>query len=112
MNNNGGLFTNQDLESYKPYIRAPIVAEYRGNKVFTAGPPSGGGITLLTALNILSQYDLSQYQSNSTDTYHLISEAIRRATTTDQAKSEILFFMRCQLINYYQIRERKSFHLP
>ena len=78
MNNNGGLFTNQDLESYKPYIRAPIVAEYRGNKVFTAGPPSGGGITLLTALNILSQYDLSQYQSNSTDTYHLISEAIRR----------------------------------
>jgi gamma-glutamyltranspeptidase/glutathione hydrolase len=78
MNNNGGLFTNQDLESYKPYIRAPIVAEYRGNKVFTAGPPSGGGITLLTALNILSQYDLSQYHSNSTDTYHLISEAIRR----------------------------------
>jgi len=78
MNNNGGLFTNQDLESYKPYIRAPIVAEYRGNKVFTAGPPSGGGITLLTALNILSQYDLPQYHSNSTDTYHLISEAIRR----------------------------------
>ena len=78
MNNNGGLFTNQDLENYKPYIRAPIVAEYRGNKVFTAGPPSGGGITLLTALNILSQYDLSQYQSNSTDTYHLISEVIRR----------------------------------
>ena len=78
MNNNGGLFSKEDLESYKPYIRAPIVANYRGNKVFTAGPPSGGGITLLTALNILSQYDLSQYQSNSTNTYHLISEAIRR----------------------------------
>jgi gamma-glutamyltranspeptidase/glutathione hydrolase len=78
MKNNGGLFSKEDLESYKPYIRAPIVADYRGNKVFTAGPPSGGGITLLTALNILDQYDLSQYQSNSTDTYHLISEAIRR----------------------------------
>ena len=78
MNNNGGLFSKEDLESYKPYIRAPIVANYRGNKVFTAGPPSGGGIALLTALNILSQYDLSQYQSNSTNTYHLISEAIRR----------------------------------
>ena len=78
MNNNGGLFSKEDLESYKPYIRTPIVANYRGNKVFTAGPPSGGGITLLTALNILSQYDLSQYQSNSTNTYHLISEAIRR----------------------------------
>ena len=78
MKNNGGLFSKEDLESYKPYIRAPIVADYRGNKVFTAGPPSGGGITLLTALNILSQYDLSQYKSNSTNTYHLISEAIRR----------------------------------
>lgn len=78
MKNNGGLFSIQDFENYKPHIRAPIVADYRGNKVFTAGPPSGGGITLLTALNILSQYDLSQYQSNSTDTYHLISEAIRR----------------------------------
>ena len=78
MKNNGGLFSKEDLESYKPYIRAPIVADYRGNKVFTAGPPSGGGITLLTALNILSQFDLSQYQSNSTNTYHLISEAIRR----------------------------------
>jgi len=78
MNNNGGLFSKEDLESYKPYIRAPIVANYRGNKVFTAGPPSGGGITFLTALNILSQYDLSEYQSNSTNTYHLISEAIRR----------------------------------
>ena len=78
MNNNGGLFSKEDLESYKPYLRAPIVADYRGNKVFTAGPPSGGGITLLTALNILSQFDLSQYQSNSTNTYHLISEAIRR----------------------------------
>ena len=63
MKNNGGLFSKEDLESYKPYIRAPIVADYRGNKVFTAGPPSGGGITLLTALNILSQFDLSQYQA-------------------------------------------------
>ena len=78
MKNNGGLFSKEDLESYKPYIRAPIVANYRGNKVFTAGPPSGGGITLLTALNILDRYNLSKYQSNSTITYHLISEAIRR----------------------------------
>ena len=78
MENNDGLFSKKDLESYKPYIRAPIVANYRGYKVFTAGPPSGGGVTLLTALNILDRYNLSKYQSNSTVTYHLISEAIRR----------------------------------
>jgi len=78
MNNNGGLFSEKDLINYKPYIRKPISVNYRGNKVYTAGPPSGGGITLLTALRILEQFDLSKHESNSSTTYHLISEAIRR----------------------------------
>ncbi len=78
MKANGGLISYKDLSEYKVYIRKPIVANYRDNKVFTAGPPSGGGITLLTALNILSNFDLSKYQSNSVMTYHLISEALRR----------------------------------
>ena len=78
MNTNGGFFTLKDLESYRPYIRAPIATNYRNNKVFTAGPPSGGGITLLTALNILNQFNLKNFKSNSLPTYHLLSEAIRR----------------------------------
>jgi gamma-glutamyltranspeptidase/glutathione hydrolase len=78
MNTNGGFFTLKDLESYRPYIRAPIATNYRNNKVFTAGPPSGGGITLLTSLNILNQFNLKNFKSNSLPTYHLLSEAIRR----------------------------------
>ena len=39
MNENGGLFTLEDLKNYKPQISEPIVASYRGNLVFTAGPP-------------------------------------------------------------------------
>ena len=78
MKNNNGLLSLQDLSEYKAYIRKPISTEYRGNKVFTAGPPSGGGITLLTALNILSNFDLAKYKSNSVMTYHLFSEALRR----------------------------------
>ena len=78
MNENGGLFTLEDLKNYKPQISEPIVASYRGNLVFTAGPPSGGGITLLTALNVLSFYDLEKYNSDSAITYHLTSEALRR----------------------------------
>ncbi|MDC3376264.1 gamma-glutamyltransferase [Gammaproteobacteria bacterium] len=78
MKNNNGLLSLQDLSEYKAYIRKPISTEYRGNKVFTAGPPSGGGITLLTALNILSNFDLAKYESNSVMTYHLFSEALRR----------------------------------
>ena len=54
MQKNGGLISLDDFSNYKVYIREPIISNYRNNKVFTAGPPSGGGITLLTALNILS----------------------------------------------------------
>ena len=78
MNANGGLFTLEDFKNYEVEISEPIVASYRGNLVFTAGPPSGGGITLLTALNVLSFYDLKKYNSDSAITYHLISEALRR----------------------------------
>tara|TARA_B100001142_G_scaffold101974_1_gene104129 strand:- start:6352 stop:8082 length:1731 start_codon:yes stop_codon:yes gene_type:complete len=78
MNENDGLFSLTDFENYKVQISEPIVASYRGNLVFTAGPPSGGGITLLTALNILSFFDLQKFNKDSAITYHLISEALRR----------------------------------
>ena len=78
MNANGGLFSKEDLENYEATFSSPLIASYKGNLVFTAGPPSGGGITLLTALNILSYFDLSKFKSDSALTYHLLSEAIRR----------------------------------
>jgi gamma-glutamyltranspeptidase/glutathione hydrolase len=81
MNKNNGLISFADFNTYEPYIRKPISTVYRGNKVYTAGPPSGGGITLLTALNILSHFDLAKYESNSLMTYHLFSEALRRGHT-------------------------------
>ena len=78
MNENNGLFTMKDFESYKAQIREPIIGSYRDNLVFTSGPPSGGGITLLTALNILSYFDLAKFKSDSALTYHLLAEALRR----------------------------------
>ena len=73
-----GLIEQKDLEDYAADFAEPISTIYRNNSVYTAGPPSGGGITLLTSLNILSNYDLKKYKSNSLLTYHLLSEAIRR----------------------------------
>ena len=78
MNANNGLFSLEDFSSYKASFGNPISTAYRGNLVFTAGPPSGGGITLLTALNILSYFGLGELQSDSTITYHLLAEAERR----------------------------------
>ena len=75
---NDGLFTIEDFQSYKASFKQPIVSIYRNHKVFAAAPPSGGGITLLTALNILDNYSLSKLKSNSAYTYHLLAESIRR----------------------------------
>ena len=75
---NNGFFTLEDLKTYKPVMTSPIVGSYRENLVFTAGPPSGGGVVLLTSLNMLSFFDLSKFGSNSAKTYHLLGESLRR----------------------------------
>ena len=54
MEKNGGLITHDDLKNYKSFFRMPIALNYKGHMVYTAGPPSGGGITLLTALGVLN----------------------------------------------------------
>ncbi len=78
MNENNGLITSEDLKNYKSFFRMPIAINYKGYKVFTAAPPSGGGITLLTALSILNNIDIKKYKSDSTKTYHFLAESLRR----------------------------------
>ena len=78
MANNGGRITIDDLQKYKARFSQPIGVNYRGKKVFTHGPPSGGGIVLLTALKVLEYFDLGKIGSNSALTYHLLAEALRR----------------------------------
>ena len=78
MQKNGGLITHDDLKNYKSFFRMPIGINYKGYKVFTAAPPSGGGVTLLTALGILNNIDITKYKSDSTKTYHYLAESLRR----------------------------------
>ena len=78
MATNGGEITTDDLKKYRARFTQPIGVNYRGNKVYTHGPPSGGGIVLLTALKVLEYFDLGKAGSNSATSYHLIAEALRR----------------------------------
>ena len=78
MSENNGLITHDDLKNYKSFFRMPIAINYKGHKVFTAAPPSGGGITLLTSLSILNNIDINKYKSDSTKTYHFLAESLRR----------------------------------
>lgn len=73
----GGIWTLQDLSSYKVIERAPVVGHYRGARIVSSAPPASGGIALLDTLNILEGFDLAHLDSATRK--HLVIEAMRRA---------------------------------
>ncbi|MBZ5532167.1 MAG: gamma-glutamyltransferase [Acidobacteriia bacterium] len=75
----GGLITAKDLADYEVKERRPIHGTYRGYEIFSAPPPSSGGVTLLETLNILEAYDLGKMGNRSADAIHVTAEAFRRA---------------------------------
>lgn len=49
----GGIFTMEDLASYRVVERPALTAEHFGHRWLTAPPPSAGGYTLLQSLAVL-----------------------------------------------------------
>jgi gamma-glutamyltranspeptidase / glutathione hydrolase len=74
---NGGLWTLEDLAGYEAIERQPVTGHYRGLRITSAGPPSSGGVVLLTMLNILSGLPLDG--ADEVTRTHLVIEAMRRA---------------------------------
>ncbi|HUS11145.1 MAG TPA: gamma-glutamyltransferase [Pyrinomonadaceae bacterium] len=74
-----GLITLQDMRGYVAKERQPVRASYRGYEVISMPPPSSGGAVLIEMLNILEGYDLSKLDAASSERYHLMTEAMRRA---------------------------------
>jgi gamma-glutamyltranspeptidase/glutathione hydrolase len=73
----GGIWTSEDLSSYRVVERAPVVGHYQGWRVVSASPPSAGGVLLVEMLNMLSNFDLSRL--SPVDRPHLRIEVMRRA---------------------------------
>ncbi len=73
----GGIWTSEDLSSYRVVEREPIRFAYRDLRVVSASPPSSGGIALATMLHILEGYALKDLDPATQ--VHLIVEAMRRA---------------------------------
>jgi gamma-glutamyltranspeptidase / glutathione hydrolase len=76
---NNGLMTMDDLRGYVAKERAPVRGNYRGYEIISMPPPSSGGAVLIQMLNILEGFDLQKLEANSSDRYHLMAEAMRRA---------------------------------
>lgn len=79
MKRHNGLITLADLRNYVAKERAPLRTTYRGYEVISMPPPSSGGAVLIEMLNILEGYNLSSLGWSSSDRYHLMTEAMRRA---------------------------------
>ena len=75
----GGLITEADLARYQVKERVPVEGTYHGYKIFSAPPPSAGGIALVEMLNILRPYDLAKLGDRSPREVQRITEAMRRA---------------------------------
>ena len=79
MKHHNGLITMDDMRAYVAKEREPLRGTYRGYNVISMPPPSSGGAVLLEMLNILEGYDLKKMDWASSDRYHLMTEAMRRA---------------------------------
>ena len=76
-NKDGSIWSLEDFYDYQVVERSPIKVAFNEFKLTLAPPPSSGGTTIATILNILQQYDYKHMEE--ADLIHLIVEAMRRA---------------------------------
>ena len=74
-----GLLTREDFAAYTVTESSPISCPYRGYTILSAPPPSSGGITLCEMLQILAGYPLKTLGFHSSESVHLLTEAMRHA---------------------------------
>jgi gamma-glutamyltranspeptidase/glutathione hydrolase len=82
---NGGVLTEADLAAYATRWRAPLVGSYRGHRIVTMPPPSGGGLTLLQTLAVLEARGPSGPAARQPEVLHTFIEALRRSAV-DRAR--------------------------
>ena len=80
----GGVMTAEDLASYSPIERAPLVTSHRGLRVLTMPPPSSGGVALVETLGILDALyptlaALPKEGASSPAYLHTLTEAFKHA---------------------------------
>ena len=87
----GGILSMRDFAAYKARVMKPLTCAYRGLRVDTAPPPSGGGVALCETLNILSGYDMRALGYHTASAVQREIEAMRRAYQDRQDLGDPLF---------------------
>ncbi len=75
----GGVLTLEDLSSYTPRWRKPLVGSYRGHVIHTMPPPSAGGLAVVQVLAGLELLEPSPAPFGDPEHLHRFAELVRRA---------------------------------
>ncbi|MCP5013712.1 MAG: gamma-glutamyltransferase [Ketobacter sp.] len=73
----GGIWSLEDLANYKIIERDPIKFNYGDAVIWSAPPPSSGGVALAQMFGMLSLFDLNS--KSDVERTHLLVEVMRRA---------------------------------
>ncbi|CAL9702700.1 unnamed protein product [Knipowitschia caucasica] len=74
---NGGVLNEEDFEKYSTVLRKPVEINYQGYHIM-ASPPPHAGVALITALNILEGYNITNELSRQS-TFHWVAESLKIA---------------------------------
>lgn len=75
----GSTISQQDMDEYQVIYRKPLRGFYRGYEIVTIGPPSGGGVGLREALELLKGYDIGSMERLGIEYTQTLASAIRIA---------------------------------
>ena len=73
-----GILDIGDLASYHAETKVPLRGSYRGYDIITSSPPSSGGVCLLELLNMAERFPFSSVDFHSSQSVHIITEAMKR----------------------------------
>ena len=79
------VITAEDMANYHAVSRPPICGTYRVYTVCGMGPPSSGGIAVLTILKQMEGFDIPAMGPQSVEAWHILGESMRLAYA-DRAK--------------------------
>jgi gamma-glutamyltranspeptidase/glutathione hydrolase len=79
VNKNNGYLTEKDFDEYRAVIRRPVHGEFRGFDIYSMPPPSSGGVHVVQILKILEPFKMAYWGAGSSETIHLLAEAMKRA---------------------------------
>ena len=84
LDEDNGLFVDDDLAGYQARWQDPISVDYHGHTIFQA-PPNSSGHVLLQMLNLVETFDLTGRGANDAASIHLLVEAKRLAFADREA---------------------------